>query len=71
MTQITIELPEQLAEQLNAYLVENPEDSMIKIIKQALRTRQVPKDRSDFLALAGVVKEAPRDASENAEDFLG
>ena len=69
MTQITIELPEQLAEQLRYYLSEHPEENMTKIIKEALYVRQVPDNFSELLGLAGIVKESRKSASEHAEDF--
>lgn len=69
-TQLTIEIPEQLAEELNAYLGKNPEDNMTRIIKEALRVRTVAKDPAKFLELAGIVKDAPGGAGEHAEGFL-
>ncbi|MEL6973630.1 MAG: hypothetical protein AAF810_15035 [Cyanobacteria bacterium P01_D01_bin.36] len=69
MTRLTIDIPETLAEELNHYLSENPEETMAKILREALHVRQVPKDRSALLELAGVIKEAPRGAAEHAEDF--
>ena len=69
MTEVTIELPEQLAEQLKTYLAENPGDTVTEMIQEALRIRQVPRDISKLLSLAGVVQEAPRGCAEHAEDF--
>ena len=69
MAKLTIELPDQLAERLNNYLSENPEETMAKLIREALTVKEVPKDLSKLLALAGVVTEAPRNSDEHAEDF--
>ena len=69
MTQITIEVPDKLAEQLNAYLEANPQDSLARLIDEALQIKLTPKDSSKLLELAGIVTEAPRGAADHAEDF--
>lgn len=69
MTQLTIELPDQLAQQLTTYLETYPTESMASLIQDALQVRLLPKDGSKLLALAGIVTEAPRGADEHAEDF--
>lgn len=43
--QITIDLPEDLANRLNLYLQEHPEESLLGILKEALEVKLVPKDR--------------------------
>lgn len=69
MTKLTIELPDQLAEQLTTYLETHPSETLAPLIQDALQTRLAPKNGSKLLALAGIVTEAPRGASEHAEDF--
>jgi hypothetical protein len=69
MTQLTIELPDQLAAQLSAYLETDPTASLAELIQEALQVRRVPKDGAKLLALAGIVTDAPRGAAEHAEDF--
>ena len=69
MTQLTIELPDQLAAQLTAYLEAEPAASLAELIQEALQVRLVPKDGSKLLELAGIVTDAPRGAAEHAEDF--
>lgn len=69
MTQLTIELPDQLAEQLTAYLDTYPTATLAELIQEALQVRLVPKDGAKLLALAGIVTDAPRGAAEHAEDF--
>ena len=69
MTQLTIEIPDRLAEQLTRYLQENPEQSLAGLIDEALQIKLTPKDSSQLLALAGIVTDAPRGAAEHAEDF--
>ncbi|MEO0808741.1 MAG: hypothetical protein AAFY33_20795 [Cyanobacteria bacterium J06643_4] len=69
MTQLTIELPDQLAAQLTAYLETEPTTTLAELIQEALQIRLVPKESSKLLTLAGIVTEAPRGAAEHAEDF--
>lgn len=69
MTQLTIELPDQLAAQLTAYLEAEPAVSLAELIQEALQVRLVPKDGSKLLELAGIITDAPRGAAEHAEDF--
>jgi hypothetical protein len=69
MTQLTIELPDQLAEQISDYLRAYPTETLATLIQEALQVRLVSKDSSKLLALAGIVTEAPRGAAELAEDF--
>jgi hypothetical protein len=66
--QITVDLPEELAQRLNLYLQEHPEESLLGILKEALEIKLVPKDTSRLLELAGIVTDAPRGADDHAED---
>jgi hypothetical protein len=54
MPQVTIELPDQLAEQLNTYLQTHPEDTIVGLIHEALKIKLLPKDSSKLLELAGI-----------------
>ena len=69
MIQLTLELPEQLAEQLQTYLQTNPEETLVNLIREALQVKFIPKNSSKLLELAGIVTDAPRGAAEHAEDF--
>ena len=69
MTQLTIELPDQLAEQLNTYLQNHPEETLVGLIHEALKIKMLPKDSTKLLELAGIVTDAPRGAADHAEDF--
>lgn len=62
MTQITIELPDKLLEA-------NPQESLARLIDEALQVKRTPKAPSKLLELAGIVTEAPRGAADHAEDF--
>lgn len=69
MTKLTIEVPEQLAEQLNDYLKAHPEESIAELLDEALQIKLTPKDSTKLLNLAGIVTDAPRGAADHAEDF--
>jgi hypothetical protein len=69
MTQLTLEIPDRLAQKLNLYLKEHPEEDLTSLIQDVLEIKLMPKDGSKLLELAGIVMEAPRGASEHAEDF--
>lgn len=69
MAQITIELPDRLAEQLTAYMQDHPGATLAGLIDEALQTKLIPKDTSKLLTLAGIVTDAPRGAADHAEDF--
>ncbi|MEM9092367.1 MAG: hypothetical protein AAGC93_27005 [Cyanobacteria bacterium P01_F01_bin.53] len=71
MTQLTIELPDQLAEQLKTYLETHPTETLAEIIQNTLHARLLAKDSSKLLTLAGIVTEAPQGTAEQAEDFEG
>lgn len=69
MTQLTIELPDQLVERLNAYLDANPGETLGALIQEVLEIKLTPKNTAKLLELAGIVTEAPRGAADHAEDF--
>ncbi|MEL6488618.1 MAG: hypothetical protein AAFV85_01720 [Cyanobacteria bacterium J06634_6] len=69
-TQLTIELSPDLVEQLNSYLSKNPEESLERLLRDALHVRQVPEDPDNFLELAGFVKNVHSDASKHPEDAI-
>lgn len=57
--QRTIDLPDELAQSLDAYLQEHPEETFFSLVKEALETKLTLKDTSKLLTLAGIVTEAP------------
>jgi hypothetical protein len=64
MTQVTIKLPDQLAEQLNTYLQTHPEETIVGLIHEALKVKLLPKDSFKLLKLADIVTDEPRGAVE-------
>ena len=70
MIKVTIEIPDQLAQQLQAYLKAHPEESIAELLQEALQVKFTPKDSRKLLTLAGIVKDAPRGAADHAEDFI-
>ncbi|MDJ0661947.1 MAG: hypothetical protein QNJ42_21040 [Crocosphaera sp.] len=66
----TIYLPDELAQRLSNYLKEHPQETLSSLVQNSLETKLESKDISKLLELAGIVQDAPRNASENAEDYL-
>jgi hypothetical protein len=66
--QLTIDLPDDLAQRLDAYLQEHPEETFYSLIQEVLETKLIPKDTSKLLTLAGIVTEAPYNSTDHAED---
>jgi metal-responsive CopG/Arc/MetJ family transcriptional regulator len=65
----TIYLPEDLGKRVEEYLQNTPNQSLSNLVQEALETKLASKDISQLLELAGIIKNAPREASENAEDY--
>ena len=63
-----IDLPDELAQRLDSYLQEHPEETFFSLVKEALEINLIPKDTSKLLGLAGIVTEAPYNAADHAED---
>jgi hypothetical protein len=66
--QYTVDLPKALTDRINQYLKDNPDETLDQLIQEALEIKLAPKNLSKFLSLAGMITEAPRQASERAED---
>lgn len=64
----TVYLPDELA-RLNKYLRKHPDETLSSIVQSALEVKLADKDVSKLLALAGVVQDAPCNASDRAEDY--
>ncbi|MEM9215614.1 MAG: hypothetical protein AAGD25_14885 [Cyanobacteria bacterium P01_F01_bin.150] len=69
MTELTIELPDPLAEKLDRYFHTHPDKTLVSLIHEALEIKLMPKNTSQLLKLAGIVTDAPRGAADHAEDF--
>ncbi len=65
----TIYLPDDLAQRLSDYLKEHPQETLSSLVQTSLESKLENKDISKLLGLAGIVENAPRNASENAEDY--
>ena len=68
--QRSIELPEQLAQRLDAYLQTHPNESLSSLVIDILEMKLQPRDLSKLLELSGIVTESPRNAADHAEDTL-
>jgi hypothetical protein len=62
-----IDLPDELAQSLDAYLQEHPEETFFSLVKEALETKLILKDTFKLLTLAGIVTEAPYNVDEHAD----
>jgi metal-responsive CopG/Arc/MetJ family transcriptional regulator len=65
----TLYIPDELWSQLEEYLKNHPEQNPSSLIQVALEEKLRPKNGSRLLELAGIVENAPPDASVN-EDYL-
>ncbi|MGV0107590.1 hypothetical protein NSTCB13_06479 [Nostoc sp. DSM 114160] len=65
----TIDLPDTLAQQLEQYLQDHPDQNLERLIQEALEEKLAGKNLSKLLTLAGIVNESPKNASDQAEDF--
>ncbi len=65
----TLYIPDELWAQLEEYLREHPEQNPSSVVQVALTEKLRPRNGSKLLELAGIVENAPPDASVN-EDYL-
>ncbi|MUL35566.1 hypothetical protein [Gloeocapsopsis dulcis] len=64
----TIYLPDDIAERLNKYLIDHPNETLSSVVQEALEKKLAPKDVSKLLSFAGIVQNASCNAADNAED---
>ncbi|MEH2249114.1 hypothetical protein [Nostoc sp.] len=65
----TLYIPDELWTQLDQYLKNQPEQNPSSVVQVVLAEKLRPKNASRLLSLAGIVENAPTDASVN-EDYL-
>lgn len=63
--QRTIDLLDDLAQRLDTYLQEHPEETFYSLVRQVLETKLMPKDTSKLLALAGIITEIAYSSTDN------
>lgn len=61
----TIYLPDELDKRVEKYLQNTPNQSLSNLIQEALESKLASKDISQLLELAGIIKNAPREASQS------
>ncbi|NJL38313.1 MAG: hypothetical protein HC879_22840 [Leptolyngbyaceae cyanobacterium SL_5_9] len=66
--QRTIELPDDLAQRLDHYLREHPDETLFSLVMDTLEMRLHPRDLSELLVLSGVVKKSPVTCSQYNRD---
>lgn len=59
----TIEIPEQLWEQLTVYLQNHPDENISTVMQSALSEKIRPRNGSKLIELAGIVEDAPINSS--------
>ncbi len=64
----TIDIPDALAQRLEQYLQEHPDETLDCIVTEAIEGKLAEKNLAPLLELAGIVKEAPQNAGDRAED---
>lgn len=65
----TLYIPDKLWTQLEEYLKNHPNQNPSGVVQAALEEKLRPRNGSRLLELAGIVENAPPDASTN-EDYL-
>ena len=65
----TLYIPDELWTELDEYLKNHPKQNPSSVVQEALAEKLRPKNGSRLLSLAGIVENAPTDASVN-EDYL-
>lgn len=66
----TLYIPDELWTQLDQYLKDHPEQNPSSVVQAALAEKLRPKNASRLLSLAGIVENAPTDASVNEDDLM-
>ena len=61
----TLDIPDDLWEELSQYLKENPTENVSSVVQGALKKKFRSCNGAGLLQLAGIVKNAPADASVN------
>lgn len=65
----TLYIPDELWAQLEKYLNSHPEQNPSSVVQAALEEKLRPRNGSRLLELAGIVENAPPDASVNEDDL--
>lgn len=65
----TLYIPDELWTQLEKYLQDHPDQNASSVVQEALASKLRLRNGSRLLKLAGIVENAPPDASVN-EDYL-
>ncbi|MBW4620212.1 MAG: hypothetical protein KME17_12770 [Cyanosarcina radialis HA8281-LM2] len=65
----TLYIPDGLWKQLETYLEAHPDQNPSSIVQSALADKLRPRNGAGLIELAGIVENAPPDASVNEEDL--
>ncbi|MGI0483323.1 hypothetical protein ACN4EE_21405 [Geminocystis sp. CENA526] len=61
----TLYIPDELWKELSNYLKQHPQENLSNVIQIALKEKLRSRNGTGLLKLAGIVKNAPADASTN------
>lgn len=64
----TLYIPDELWEQLSDYLEKHPQENASSVVQVALKEKLRPRNGARLSELAGIVKNAPADASTNQDN---
>ncbi len=66
----TVYIPDELDREIEGYLAEHQEESLSSIVQEAIQKKIAKRNVEAFLSMAGIVKDAPFDSSQNPEDMV-
>ena len=64
----TVHIPDELWEQLHNYLEKHPQENISSVVQVALKDKLRPRNGARLLELAGIVKNAPPNASTSTHE---
>lgn len=64
----TLYIPDELWENLRDYLKKHPQENVSSVVQVALKEKLRPRNGARLWELAGIVENAPPDASTNPEN---
>lgn len=65
----TIHFPDELAQQMEEYLKQHPEENWSGLVQKAVRRVINRKDPAKLLNLVGILDDAPSDLSTNEDRY--
>jgi len=66
----TVYIPDKLDREIESYLADHQEESLSSIVQEAIQKKIAKRNVEAFLSMEGIVKDAPFDSSQSAEDMI-